>query len=98
MSETPEVLYVIFNRIFHDLPGQKGTRWVAFATHEEPSQAMYGGPGDTALYQAKGRREKDGLPPRFELVERLTVEPPPKPKEAKVKTVEIFEEASSQST
>lgn len=93
MADTPEVLYVIFNRIFHDLPGQKGTRWVAVATYEEPSQEMYGGPGDTAIYKAKGKREADGLPPRFELVDRLTVEPPPQPKEAKVKTVEVFGES-----
>lgn len=90
---TPEPTYLILNRIFNDVPGDRGSRWVAVSTHEEePAQWMMGGPGDTAIYQAKGKREADGLPPRFELVERLTVEPPPKPKEAKVKTVEVFGE------
>lgn len=87
MSDTPEPTYLILNRLFNDVPGDRGSRWVPVVTHEEPSQALYGGPGDTAIYQAKGKRGADGLPPRFELVERLTVEPPAKPKPAKVKTV-----------
>lgn len=86
MPETPNPTFVIFNRTW---VRDGVSRWVALVTYEdEPSQGMYGGPGDTVIYKAAGRRDGDGLPPRFELEGKFTIEPPPKPKAEKVLSVE----------
>lgn len=102
---TPEPTYLILNRIFNDVPGDRGSRWVAVSTHEEePAQWMMGGPGDTGIFVAcydpaeirkrlKNAKPDPDLPLGFLLDSKLTVEPPPKPKAAKVKTVKVFGES-----
>ena len=73
--------------VFRYIPADEGGRFgdahpalltfhATFGSLEEYAQATLQPPGDFVAYTAKGKEDDDGVPPRFELEERVSVEPP----------------------